>query len=100
MCFSSSCVGCFVFDYIHITCLVRRTGAFFFDQCFDCLLCFVFEYRLHSFTVFQTLWTYQLEQIIIIIIISDYYYRFQVSVLPLGHILLQHLIPPSPLETG
>lgn len=55
----------------------------------------MFRYCLHLFVVYQTFWTFFLEQIIIftiniviiiIIFYYCYYYRFQVSVLPQGPI--------------
>lgn len=44
-----------------IACLSCLTAVFFLYQCFEYLLYLVFEYCLHSFITYQTLWTYYRE---------------------------------------
>ena len=56
-----------VFAPILLACLGYMDRSFFLDQCSECLLCLVCQYCLRSLVVFQTLWTYFLEQIITII---------------------------------
>ena len=64
-----------MFDCINITCCFGHLASeFYLDQSSECLLSFVFEYRLRALVVYQISWKYQLEWIIIIIVIIISYY--------------------------
>lgn len=55
---------------ILLVCFGHLAGAFLHDQLLEYLLCLLFEYRLRSLIVCQTLWKYHIEQIIITTIIA------------------------------
>ena len=74
-CFLSCRAECFMFDCINITCCFGHLASeFYLDQCSECLMSFVFEYRLRALVVYQISWKYHLEWIIIIIVIIISYY--------------------------
>ena len=62
----SPCTHCiqlrsFIFVPRLPVCLSCLAGAFYFNQYSEYLFCHVFEYCLHSFITFHTLWTNYLE---------------------------------------